>query len=503
MNKFNNEQIKQSVGKIITLLPDKDVLEQTIFQQFLNTTVSFDLKRKDLKRINVKNTMFNNCSFEAVAGAGSKFTETEFNKCDFSGANFQDCYFNRCIFNNNSLIEGANFSNSVFIECTFENITIKRSTLFDCHFENCTFNSCEIYSDTMESSLLYNCKIANVNLAHLNIEYIQIRNVSLRNVTLPPYQIAYIIGAPTVLLKCSDDVDIYTDKGNISGVRYCELYKDLCMYYLNQKEYFPVANLFIALKENDTAYEYIKLGIEKSCDYFDFRMIKHFCRLACFSEVFDTQQLKSLYTLITQLSYTSCWDLNTLHSYMFHIGAIRELLLNSSHNDKQCVEVLIKTNIDKDDLDQINQLYSEISAIIRENCSDQHIDFVELRHNSPYELLVTCIDSLPSIFTLLSALYGVFCIGNKFVDLYKNIVEAIQTTQKTQLQKCERELTELNIKLKKIELQQKLEKKNKPKSSSIYTVTGIEHNIRCGTIDTAKTIPPNFLHYQYTKSPDK
>ena len=31
----------------------------------------------------------------------------------------------------------------------------------------------------------------------------------------------------------------------------------------------------------------LKLGIEKSCDYFDFRMLKHFCRLACFSEAFD------------------------------------------------------------------------------------------------------------------------------------------------------------------------------------------------------------------------
>lgn len=499
MDKYDKEYIKQSVEKVKTLLRDKDVCEQILFQQIYNTEVSFDFKRKDLKRVNVKDTTFNNCSFEAAAGTGSKFSNTEFSKCDFSGSNFQDCYFNACKFNKKTLIKGANFSNGVFIECVFENIIISRSTFFDCRFENCVFDSCEIFSDTTESSVLYNCRINNTNLAHLNIEYMQVKNVNLNDVTLPPYQVGYIIGAPSALLDYSEKVVIYTDEGTISCEKYCKLYEDLCMYYLDQKEYFPLANFLIALNKYSEAYEYIKLGIEKSCDYFDFRMLKHFCRLACFSEAFDSHQLKYLYTLITQLSHTSSWDLNTLHSYMLHIGAIREILLNSSHDDKQCVEVLIKTDIDKDDLDLVNELYNEINVIIREKCSAQHIDFIELRHNSPYELLVTCIDSLPDILAFLSTLYGVLSVGNKFVDIYKNIAETRRISQENNLYKYQKEQAQLEIKLKKIELQQKLEEKNKPKTSAIYTVTEIEHNIRCSTIDTAKTIAPDLLHYRYTK----
>ena len=501
VDRYDKENIKQVVEKVKTLLPDKDVFEQILFQQIYSTKVTFDFKRKELKRVNVKDTIFNNCSFEAAAGTGSKFSNTEFNKCDFSGSNFQDCYFNACKFNNETLIEGANFSNGVFIECMFENIIIRRSTFYDCRFENCIFDSCDIYSDTTESSVLYNCRINNTNLAHLNIEYMQVRNVCLNDVMLPPYQIAYIIGAPTALLGHSEKIDIYTDEGAISCEEYCKLYDDLCMYYLDKKEYFPLANLLIALNKYSEAYECIKLGIEKSCDYFDFRMLKHFCRLACFSEVFDSQQLKYLYTLITQLSYTSSWDLNTLHSYMLHIGAIREILLNSSHDDKQCVEVLIKTDIDKDDLDLINELYNEINVIIRETCSAQHVDFIELRHNSPYELLVTCIDSLPDILAFLSMLYGVLSVGNKFVDIYKNVAETRRISQENSLYKYQKEQAQLEIKLKNIELQQKLEEKNKPKSSAIYTITEIEHNIRCSTLDTAKTIAPDLLHYRYTKGP--
>lgn len=502
LKKYDKEYIEQSVEKVKTLLPDKDVFDQILFQQIYNTKVSFDFKRKDLKRANVKDTTFNNCSFEATAGTGSKFSNTEFSMCDFSGSNFQDCYFNACKFNNKTLIEGANFSNSVFIDSVFKNIIITRSTFFDCRFENCVFDSCKIFSDTTESSVLYNCKINDTNLAHLNIEYMQVKSVCLNDVTLPPYQVAYIIGAPSALINYSEKVDIYTDKETISCEKYCNLYEDMCMYYLEQKEYFPLANLLIALNRNNEAYEYIKLGIEKSCDYFDFRMLKHFCRLACFSEVFDSQQLKNLYTLITQLSYTSSWDLNTLHSYMLHIGAIREILLNSSRDDKQCVEVLIKTDIDKDDLKLINELYNKISVIIREKCSSQHIDFIELRHNSPYELLVTCIDSLPEILTFLSTLYGVLCVGNKFVDIYKNVAEAKRISQENSFYKYQKEQAQLEIKLKNIELQQKLEEKNKSTSGSIYTITEIEHNIRCSTIDTAKTIAPDLLHYRYTKGPD-
>lgn len=92
-------------------------------------------------------------------------------------------------------------------------------------------------------------------------------------------------------------------------------------------------------------------------------------------------------------------------------------------------------------------------------------------------------------------------MGNKFVDIYKNVAETRRISQENSLYKYQKEQAQLEIKLKTIELQQKLEEKNKPKSSSIYTVTEIEHNIRCSTIDTAKTIAPDLLHYRYTKGP--
>lgn len=495
-------QIQKAVERIEKILPDKDVFDTLLFQQYYNTTVSSDFKRKDLKRINVKKTKFSVSSFEAAAATGSKFTSTEFYICNFSGANFQDCYFNSCKFAEKTLIEGANFSNSIFIDCNFENIIIRRSTFFDCRFENCKFESCEIYSDTTENSVLYNCEIFSTDLAHINLEYIQIENVLLNKITLPPYQIPYIIGAPTALLKATGVIEINTDNGNITKEKYCELYPELSLYFLEHKEYFPLANLLIANKQYGEALDYIKIGIEQASTYVDFRMIKHFCRLACLSGSFTPQQLKELYNLITQLSYDSNWDLNTLHSYMLHIGAIKELLLNNSSSGKQCAEIVIKTNIDKYDLASINELYNRINEIIQKECSEQHTDFIELRHNSPYELYVTCIDSLPQILGVLTSVYTFLLAGNKVVDIYKNLGETKRVWQENKLYKYQEEQMQLDIQLKKMEIQQKQKGQDNIKSSSIYTITEVEHNIKCSTLDIAKTIAPELLHYKYTKVPE-
>ena len=496
LNFYDNSKTEKSILKIKSELPDKDVYNAQLFQNIFEQKISFDFTRKSLKRINVKKYTFECTSFKATAGTGSKFTETFFSNCNFTGANFQNCYFNKCVFNKNTQIKSANFSHSTFIECKFEKISIWQSTLFDCHFENCSFKSCNIYSDTTENSLLYNCRMKNIDLAHINLEYMEIQNTFMNNVKLPPYQVAYIIGAPMYIKNTDDKIFIYTDNGDIDKNAYNELYENLAFYYHSLQEYFPLSNILIALEQHEQALEYIRLGIQEACDYFDFRMIKHYCRLACSNSYFSPSNLTEIYNLITNLSYNNTWDLNTLHSYMLNIGSIRELLLNNSNESKQIIEFRIKTNIDKDNLETINRLYNQINMLIRDNCSEQHIDYIELRHNSPYELLITCIDTLPYILTFISSLYGVLAVGNKFLDIYKNIEDTKRIWQENHLYKYEVEEKKLNIQLKQLELEEKLKKQ---KSSLVYIVTEIEHNIKCNTIDIAKTIKPDILHYKYQK----
>lgn len=486
---FSKEQIKKSISILDKCLPDKDVSNGILFQPFSGTKVKKDFTRKALKRVNVFNTIFETCIFVGVAATGSKFSNSKFRNCNFSGSNFQYCFFNNVSFDKSTNIKSANFSHSVFVNCKFSNISIIESTLLDCSFENCKFLNSEIRTDTLENTSILNSYISNIDLAHINLEYMRVDNTEFNNVILPPYQIPYIIGLPSYLLQTKDDIYIYTDNGKISKKDYCMLYNNLTMFFYRERNFFPMANICIADNNDDKAYEYIKLGIEEASDYSDFRMIKHFCRLACSNKRFSYNQIKKLYDLVTDLSYQENWDINTLHSYMLNIGEIKEILLNN-YEYKQRVEFVIKTNIEKDNLDSINVLYNRINHVLRETCSAEHIESIELRHNSPYELYVTCIDYLPYVLMLISTIYSFFMAGDKVADFIKKIKEISKIHRENKLLDLEIKEKELDIMIKK----QKINKGLESKMISPDAIVEIEHILKCNSRDLAKQLDTECLH---------
>ena len=494
---FSELQIETSKNKLNKILSDKDVNNGILFQPFCNTTITTDFTRKALKRVNALGTHFLSCNFSGVAATGSKFSDAEFANCNFSGANFQYCYFNNSHIHESSLIKGSNFSHSVFINCEFAGITIIESTFYDCYFENCTFSESNIRTDTFENSTMRHCSIKDINWAHLNLEYTQFEEVQMHNVVLPPYQIPYIIGIPSHLTETDEKIYVYTDSGYITIKEYCSMFTDLCAYFFGEKSYFPVANLLIAKGDNLEAFECIKQGIEEACDYFDFRMIKHYCRLACSNSRFSHMQLKELFDLVTNLSYSESWDINTLHSYMLNIGEIKEILLNNS-GDQNRVEFVVKTNIDKDDLNSVNLLYNQVNALIKDACSNNHIDTIELRHNSPYELYITCIDWLPNILFFVSAMYSFFAFSNQGLEVFKNIEEITHIHHQNKLDKYEMEEKMLNLEIKKEELR-KAKNQNNIVTASVYEV---EHILKCSSLNIAEKITPEYLHYKIKNNPE-
>lgn len=496
MNKaYTEEQVQDALKKLKKTLPDKDVKNGSLFQVSHGADISCDYTRKSLKRVHATDCHFINSKFKAVAAVGSRFVNVYFAKCNFSGSNFQYCYFSNTRFTNRTTAKGANFSHSTFIGCHFDTIMVKECTFFDCHFEDCTFLSSTIRSITLENSVFYNCIIENIDLGHLNLEYTFFSGIIMKNVTLPPYQIAYIIGAPTYLRTTNDTVYIYTDKGKITAIQYNNLFEDLSKYYYSQNEFFPLANIMIGFTEYDKAWHYIQRGVREAFDYSDFRMVKHYCRLAVSCSAFSHTQFKFLYELITDLSYKRVLDINELHSYCINIGEIRELLLNGAeHKDR--VEFVIKTSIDKDDLESVNALYNKINYILNQCCSDQHIDSIELRHNSPYELIITCIDALPAILAVIPVMYGLLGVGGKALDVYKKFEEARQLHQNNSLFKYEKRIKELEIMKKEQELETHTATVQRSKSG-IITISEIEHNIMCSTLNLANNLAPEYLHYKY------
>lgn len=499
MNKnYSKEKIQKSLQNLQQNLSDHDVQNGSVFQVVNGADICHDYTRNSLKRINANDCRFNKSIFKAVAAVGSKFSNVHFQQCDFSASNFQYCNFDNVYFQENSFATGANFSHSIFMECHFDSIDIRECTFFDCQFHGCTFLSSNINSITLENSLFSHCTIRDMDLAHLNLEYTQIAETSMQEIILPPYQVAYIIGGPSYLFSTNDSIFVYTDNGKISITQYKKMVEDLLIYYHLQNEFFPMANIMIGFHEYEKAQVYIQEGIREAFDYFDFRMVKHYCKLAISCDYFSHTQLKFIYDLITELSYQKELGAKELHSYFINIGEIRELLLNTSDN-KERVEFVIKTDIDKDDLISVNELYNRISKILKECCSADHIDFVELRHNSPYELLITCIDTMPTLMILIPTIYSLLSTGGKVLDFWKKFEEARSAHYQNSIYEYDKRLKELEI----IEKEQNIEmqkKKTQTNQSCTTAISGIEHNMICSDIYIANHIPPEYLHYKYARN---
>ena len=495
---FSKAHIQEYIAELSKTLPDKDMSNGVLFQAFCNAKITQDFSRKSLKRVNVTGSQFEKCSFVGVAASGSKFTDTSFDSCDFTGSNFQYCHFENASFLNRSVVQGANFSQSVFIGCTFDGIDIVESTLYDCIFQECTFIGSTIRTDTLENTTICRSILRDINLAHINLEYVRFTDVRMDNIILPPYQIPYIIGGPSYLQHTSDEVYVYTDNGIISADEYAKKYTELTAFFLSQKLYFPLANLLISQGMFDRAFEYICLGIEEASAYLDFRLIKHYCRLACATKEFSNDQLKTLFDHVTDMSYDNTWDVHAIHSYMLNIGEIKEILLNNSER-RERVDFIIKTDIDKDDIAAVNDLYNQINLLIQEYSTQNHTDSIELRHNSPYELFVTCIDSLPNILGLISAMYSLFILGSKGLDIAQKIEDVIRAHQQNNLHKHEIEEKKLAVEEKKIDIELKkieLMKAKKSNGISTYSVLELEHTLKCNSIDFSQMTSQECLHYR-------
>ena len=487
---YSDSQIEQTIKRLQNILPDQGFSNGSLFKVFRHSTITNDFTRKSIKRINVADVKFLDCQFNGAAATGSKFLNGQFINCDLSGSNFQYCQFERVIFSSKSLLKGANFSHSTFVDCQFVDISLFESTLYDCSFENCLFEKSTIRTSTWENSTFKKCRICIIDLSHINLEYIKIENITLDQVVLPPYQIPYIIGAPTLLQKTKNTINVYTDKGTITAQEYCELYNDLLVFFGGQSNFFPAANLLIAQEEYDAAFDFIMMGIQEAGDFCDFRMIKHYCRLACSTREFSSSQLKRLFDLITGLAYNNTWDINSLHYYLLNVGEIKELLLNNSIQ-KERVEFIIKTNIEKNDLTSINDLYNQVAQIIKECCSISHVDSIELRHNSPYEIFVTCIDDLTHVLLLISTMYSILMVGNKGLDFLKKIEETIRIHQQNRMFKYELEEKKLDLEKKRNEQQTESKKTG---SIQNYSVLDLEYYIRCDSIESSKKLGSDLLH---------
>lgn len=319
-----------------------------LFQKSYQAKYSSDYSFLSLKRSRLSHCVCEHADFIATAFSGSTFQETQFRGCDFKNASIDFCFFYKCYLESEDKEKGiinANLGNSNIVESQINNLSILQSTVSNVLFENTTFHKAKIEYSAFENSTFKNCRFEEMELRNLNLEYVEFINPQFDEVVLPYAQIPYIFGILLCMQKWKNSLWVSsTNNDRISVDEYFTLLPSMIPYYLSEQEYFPAANIYIALNEYEKAFEVIMYGMKKAGYEKDFRMLKYFCKLAITSRWCNREKIKKLYSFIYDINNFEPMIEYERHNYYMHLGEFRKILL-FYNNSLPTLHMHIHTNI--------------------------------------------------------------------------------------------------------------------------------------------------------------
>ncbi len=472
-----------------------------------------DYTNKSLRRTKAREKDYIQSVFINSAAAGSRFHLCSFEKCTFVNANFQECSFSNSSIKNNiedNAISYCNFNDSLFSDkFLLSNTHFKHSVFYNSAFINGKIENTTFFSCTLEGTTFSNVEMENVIFTDLNIDYSIFENMKMKNVILPFSQICYTFGLLSYLRNTKDEVyitSVSNSKGYISKSEFLDLIPHFIRYYKDTNEFFPLANIYFYLGDNDKAKQTILSGISEAIREVDFRKIKYLCKLIYTYGVFNYHERQDIYNYIhSNISFCTMHS-SLLYSYTIYKKEIEGYLLTNNKKDIVTVEVNITTNVFPDEAGKLGVLLSTIEAVADLYQSPYGEHKIVCRHNSAEAILLVLQDLVPIVLAITTSLYsvlmGYYKLEEKRMEVKKLSVE-IESIKHQQKQ------YELDIELKRLELYdkqvEKLEGKNRIKkeilskniSQNNIEVIGMNH-ILYGNIPTQ--IDHLLLQHDYYKS---
>lgn len=423
----------------------------TAFLKGIRALYSGDYSGLSLKRSLLKDCKCESANFNSAAFTGSQFQGVTFTNCNFANAavDFSLLYGCKILSDEGEIaLLNSNFSNTNLISCILSDVAIHKSVLSNSLFKDTTFSKCSIQYSSFENTTFQHCHFFNMELCDLNLDFSEFLYSSFENVILPFSQIPYTFGLLQTLRELRQEIWVSSKKyGKISLGEYFDLFPQLICYYIAQREYFPLANIYMAQNHYDMAYQAILSGIKKSGFEKDFRMLKYFCKLARLSGQYDQKAMNLLYDYIYDHRHFEPMKPFEQRNYYFYLGEIRNILLVDDSNSPT-LYFRIQSNILPDDKENLVLLLQSVDLIVKDMPSPI-VYKTELRHSSPYEILIVAIGALMVLKLLAECLSSICKPVKDIQDIHINNQTIKLNQQKLELEK--QELLINNAKLQELE----------------------------------------------------
>lgn len=406
------------------------------FEKDNRTIHKKNYKGMSLNRSILEYTEIKECNFDFASITGSIYRDCTFTDNSIHESDFEFCEFSNCNFQNKSPIN-CSYNNSNFINSRFFGVTFDACTFTSAYFEECQFNGGEIKYSTLENSAFKDCTFNNMDFRNLNMDFVEITSPHMNYVVLPMAQIPFMYGCMNYLLETKDAVKISKGKdADISVHEYLEKVVPLMKKYFDESgQYFPLSNIYIALKEYDLATQALKKGLSIAIENRDFRMLKYYCYLIAKSGCFRPDTLHMFYNNICRLSPQGKGSMNELKNYTRHIGEIKAILFEQTSISN--LNMTIRTDIQSKNISKLSYILESIFSISKTDIG-YGVNQVEIliTENSPLIIELRVGGDENGLVCLLIAMMKLLNVEERanmflpYIDTDNNCIQQLYKTAK-------------------------------------------------------------------------
>jgi hypothetical protein len=264
----------------------------------------------------------------------------------------------------------------------------------------------------MEGSQFVNCEICDTDMGSLNVEFISLSHTKLNRVVFPFYQFPYVIGAADYIRDPTTTVSFRAGGRQIFMSEYREQLSNLIIYYWDKEQYFAMCNLYIAQDNIIAARECLLEGINTALDVWDFRMIRHFCRLAKYHGILNEELIQNILKKIDEFILGADIPDKLLNDFLIHTGEIRVLLL-SGNRDSVTYHLNIRTNVSKEEeagVIYVNSLVNDLNGFLSQNTVRQMGFQVTASSHSPIEIILEIVSTVGDLASLAMIIQSIWNI---------------------------------------------------------------------------------------------
>lgn len=411
----------------------------------------------------------------AHALKGKKFIDCSFFRLSILGTNVSNAALTNCGLEQcevvNSNLKYSDFSGSRLqlsgVSSSFDSSDFSCATICNSHLEGCSFSESYFWgakiqnstflSSELTSAVFLQTSIENVDMSQANLEYSEFEQTVFLNVSLPYWGILHVTKGFHEILSAPDVWFVTPDGAHrVKRDQYLEETSLLRPYFYYKKDFLALANLYIFEGDNTNAYYAVLCGLEYAANIGSLKLMRNLCRLASLNSFFSKAQMYELYQRIeASLANTNLSPMQ-YKNYTQELDLAKHFLIDCPL-DQDSISITVRTSIPSTNYQKLSAMLKTLDAVIAET-APMAVSHMEVRHNSPIEIVVQVSGALFQLLTVFAVLDFIFDKTTSYIEKIQNIILNHREMHKTKeeqeaIEQLEKQIAEMKETIRKIEEQ--------------------------------------------------